>query len=373
MRPTPRHLRKASLLAALGGAIVFVWSMQHAGTAAVVDGFRRVGGGIIIVIALGGVRALLRTAAWRLCLDPEERLAFRSMFAAYLVGDAVGNITPFGLLASEPSKIVMVRQQMALPVSVASLAVENLFYSATVFAMLASGTAALLLFFPLPRSLEIASLVVLSVTAVVAVVAVWIVATRQRIVSASIEWLVRHRIAATYLSERLPQVRQAGDRVFDFVSRHPARALPVLLLELSYHAAAVVEIWFAVGLVTGVQPPLVTAFALEAVNRAITILFQFVPLWLGVDEAGTAAVTNVVGLGSATGISLALVRKTRIVVWTLIGFLLLVRRGLSVGVTPPDAEVLAIGQTFVHPEPDVRRGIMNGAGTRDVRVPRGQI
>ena len=341
MRPTPRHLRKASLLAALGGAIVFAWSMQHAGTAAVVDGFRRVGGGIIIVIALGGLRALLRTAAWRLCIDREDRLAFHSMFAAYLVGDAVGNITPFGLLASEPSKIVMVRQQMALPVSVASLAVENLFYSATVLVMLASGTAALLLSFPLPRSLEIASRIVLFVAAVVAVAAVWIVATRQRIVSASIEWLVRHRVAASYLSERLPYVRQAGDRIFGFVSRHPVKTLPVLLLEMSYQIAAVAEIWVVLTLITGVQTRVLTAFVLEAANRAITVVFQFVPMWLGVDEAGTAAVTNVVGLGSASGISLALVRKTRIVIWTVIGFLLLVRRGLSVRVTPPEVEVLA--------------------------------
>jgi hypothetical protein len=336
----PRHYRKASLLAALGGAIVFAWSMQHAGTAAVVDGFRRAGGGIIIVIALGGVRALLRTAAWRLCLDPEDRLAFRSMFAAYLVGDAVGNITPFGLLASEPSKVVMVRQQMAVPVSVASLAVENLFYGATVLVMLASGTAAMLLSFPLPRSLEIASRLVLLVAAVGAVAAAWILATRQRIVSASMEWLVRHRIAATYLSERLPHVRQAGDRIFGFVRRHPFKTLPVLLLEMSYHVAAVAEIWVVLTLVTGVRTPVLTAFVLEAANRIITIVFQFVPMWLGVDEAGTAAVTSVVGLGSATGISLALIRKTRIVIWTVIGFLLLVRRGLSVGVTLPDSEVL---------------------------------
>jgi len=163
--PTSRRLRTASLVAALGGAVLFAWSVQHASTAAVVDGFKRVGGGIIVVVALGGVRALCRTAAWRWCLDPEDHLPFRSLLAAYLAGDAIGNVTPFGLLASEPSKIVMVRKQIALPASIAALAVENLFYSATAALMMTTGTAALLLTFTLPRSLRIVCLAALFASA----------------------------------------------------------------------------------------------------------------------------------------------------------------------------------------------------------------
>src|SRR5206468_10207023 len=118
------------------------WSMQHAGTTTVLDGIRRVGGGIIVVIALGGLSSLARTAAWRVCLDSGGHVTFRSMFAAYLAGDAIGNVTPFGLLASEPSKIVMVRKAIVLPAAVAALTVENLFYGATVILMLVAGTAA---------------------------------------------------------------------------------------------------------------------------------------------------------------------------------------------------------------------------------------
>jgi hypothetical protein len=113
------------------------------------------------------------------------------------------------------------------------------------------------------------------------------------------------------------------------------------MLELSYHVAGVAEIWFAVGLITRVRPSILTAFMLEAVNRTITSVFQFVPMWLGVDEAGTAAVTSAVSLGSAAGVSLALVRKTRVVVWTLIGLLLLLHRGWSVGAAAHEAEALA--------------------------------
>jgi hypothetical protein len=266
------------------------------------------------------------------------------MFAAYVAGDAIGNVTPFGFLISEPSKIVMVRARIGVQASVASLTVENLAYSATIVVMLVAGIAALLVSFPLPRPLRIMSVLVLFVTPLVAVAAAWIVATRRRVVSGAIEWLVRHRIAARYLSERLPHVRQTGDRIAGFVARRPGAVIPLILLELGYHAAAVAEIWFALSLITGVRPSVLTAFMLEAVNRTITIVFQFVPMWLGVDEAGTAAVTSAVHLGSAAGVSLALVRKTRVVTWTVIGFLVLLHRGWSVGRAAREADVLAASE-----------------------------
>jgi hypothetical protein len=341
---TSGGLRIASLLAALGGIILFVWSMQHAGTTAVIEGLKRVGSGIIIVIVLGGARALARTAAWRLCLDAEDRLTLGSMLAAYLAGDAIGNVTPFGFLISEPSKIVMVRGRIAVQASAASLTVENLVYSATVVVMLVAGTAALLLSFPLPRALEIMAVVVLVVTPLVAIAAAWIVATHRRVVSATIEWLARHRMASRYLVQRLPDIRETGDRIFGFVHRRPHTVVPLLLLETSYHVAGVAEIWFALGLITGVRPHLLTAFVLEAVNRTITTVFQFVPMWLGVDEAGTAAVTSAVHLGSAAGVSLALVRKIRVVSWTVIGLLLLLQRGLSVSGAAREADVLAASE-----------------------------
>jgi len=296
---------------------------------------------LLVVIVLGGVRALVRTAAWRLCLDPEDRLTLGSMLAAFLAGDAIGNVTPFGFLISEPLKIVMVRGRIAVKASVAALTLENLFYTTTIVVMLVAGAAALLWSFPLPRPLEIVSALVLIVTPLLMAIVAWVVATRRRVVSGAIEWLARHRLAASYLINRLPDIRETGDRIVGFAARRPRAVVPLILLEASYHIAAVAEIWFALGLITGVQPPLLTAIVLEAVNRTITTAFQFVPMWLGVDEAGTSMVTSAVSLGSAAGVSLALVRKARVVTWTAIGFVLLLMRGVSVRGAAREADVLA--------------------------------
>jgi hypothetical protein len=63
----------------------------------------------------------------------------------------------------------------------------------------------------------------------------------------------------------------------------------------------------------------VTAFVLESVNRTITVAFQFVPMWLGVDEAGTGLVAAAIGISPAAGVTLALARRGRIVLWTAVG------------------------------------------------------
>jgi hypothetical protein len=308
-----RRLRVAAIGVSIGGALLFVWSIRTAGAAAVVVGIRRLGPGFLVICALGGVRGVLRTVAWRLCLDDASLLKFGRAFSAYLAGGALGNITPFGLLISEPSKIVLVKDQLAAPASIAALAVENLFYIVSVAVMLTAGTLALLSFAaPLPLAASRVSLAVLALVVCTTLAGAWIVRGRHRIISG----------AAQRLGARTSRLREIEDRVFGFAERHPDRWLPVTLCQVVFHASAVFEIWLALRLITGQPPTVLTAFVLESVNRTITVAFQFVPMWLGVDEAGTGLIAAAIGLNPAAGVSLALARKGRIVLWTAIGLAL---------------------------------------------------
>ncbi len=306
-----RTMRLVSAIAAVVGIGLFVWSIHIAGGRAVLDGVRRVGGGFAVISVLGGLRYLARAAAWSLCVENGQSLPVWTAFEATVAGDAIGNITPFGFFASEPSKIVFLRGRLAADASIGALALENLFYSATVIAVLVAGTAALLFSFDVPHAVRIASLAVLGGALLAAIAAAWIVLARVRV-----------------LSRIFPRARSVEDRVFAFARVHPERLLPIGALEAAFHAAAVFEIWIAVALIAGSAPALLTAFALEYVNRTITVVFQFVPMWLGVDEAGTGLLAGVLRLAPATGVSLALVRKARILAWTAIGIGLAFARGI---------------------------------------------
>ena len=58
---------------------------------------------------------------------------------------------------------------------------------------------------------------------------------------------------------------------------------------------------------------------MESAGRFVTVAFKFVPYRLGIDEAGSGAVSQVLGLGPAMGVTLALVRRLRIIVLNAVG------------------------------------------------------
>src|SRR6185436_12890303 len=89
---------------ALGGLGLFAYAVRSVGLAPISDGIRRVGWGLLPILALGGVRFAFR---------PEARLPFAPALAAFLAGDAIGSITPFGLAASEPTKAFLSRHRLA--------------------------------------------------------------------------------------------------------------------------------------------------------------------------------------------------------------------------------------------------------------------
>ena len=323
-----RHAIRATALAAgVAGALLFVWSIRIAGTAAVLDGITRVGAWFVLIWLLGGVRYLARAVAWRLCVDDPRQLPLTSAFVASLAGDALGNVTPFGAFVSEPSKIVFVRRHVSVGPAISALTIENLLYSAALVVMLVGGTAALLLSFDVSPGIRRAAYGIVCAAIGFALFAAVVLTRRVRVASVLLTWVARWPLVHDAIVARRAAVRAIEDDVFGFVARHPARVAPIVAIEAAYHGAAVLEIWLTVTLITRGPVPVVTAFVLEFVNRTITIAFQFVPMWLGVDEAGTGLITTALHLGPAVGVGLALIRKARVVLWTALGLALVFAPG----------------------------------------------
>ena len=314
-----KGLRLAVLAAGVGGALLFVWSIRAAGPAGVLDGLSRVGWWFAVIWSLGGIRYLVRAIAWRLCLDDPRRLPLGAAFSASVIGDALGNVTPFGALVSEPAKVSLVHRRLGAGTTISAVTIENLSYAASVVILLVCGTSALLLSFDVGIALRRAADLTLGVAIGFALLTIVVLVRRVRIASALLAALERWPLLHTAIGNRRADVTGIEDQVFGFTSRHPGRLPPLLALEAAYHAAGMLEIWLTLALVTGGSIGFVTAFVLEFVNRTITIAFQFVPMWLGVDEAGTGVVTTALHLGASAGVGLALVRKARVLVWTALG------------------------------------------------------
>ena len=302
-----RRQHVLSVAAALGGLALFAWAVRRAGIPETIDGSRRVGWGLIPILSLGGLRLLIRSEAWRLCAPSARRLKRVQAFTAFLAGDAIGNVTPFGLLASEPTKVFLTRQHLATRDSISSLAIDNLLYSSSIVIVISIAGAVVLATLPLPFEWREAVTMALALLLVATIVVVRMVRGEPG----------RAGVLPPAWRSRVAGLAQS---VSDFTAGHPLRLWRVLALDFLFHALAVLEAYLALKWLLGTaSPTLREAFLFEALNRVVTVVFKFVPFRVGVDEASSGALAPLLAMDPALGVSLAVVRKVRNLFWAAIG------------------------------------------------------
>jgi hypothetical protein len=322
------RLASLNILVAVVGVGLLIYTVQRVGGwPAVVAGIAGVGWWFIVVVLLGAARMLARARAWTVCIaaisEPgAPRLTLFEAFAAIIAGDAAGNLTPLGVFASEPTKILMTRRKISTVTSLASLTIENGFYTASVAVVLLTGTWLFLQRANVPPGLEQISEIILIVLAIAAIVAAWAARTEPAVLSKLAPLVAR---LAGRAHAPADAVKDVEARIYGVLRWPAGRILHVAFWMAAFHALAVAEVLVVLRLLI----PDVTigeAFLLESAGRFVTIAFKFVPYRLGIDEMGSGAVAQVLGLGPANGVTLALVRRLRIIVLNAIGLAVLVRK-----------------------------------------------
>lgn len=262
------------------------------------------------VLVVGGLRFVLRAESWRLCMPPRVRMPFGRAFTAFVAGDAIGNVTPLGPVASEPSKVFLTRHRLATAEAVASLAIDNVIYAASVLTMTAIGALVLMATVPLPLAWREAAVITLAALAAGALLGLrlmrgfWTGATDARP-----PWRAR--------------VARLRESVVRFSAGHPARLWRVYLLHMGFHALAVLETYLILRWLVGDSGAVLgQAVVLAALNRVVQVAFKFVPFLVGVDEAASGALGDLIGLDVGAAVTLAIVRKIRVLCWTGVGLLL---------------------------------------------------
>jgi hypothetical protein len=349
--PSRKGLTPFGILFLIAGAVLFAYFVKKSGVSQIVDGIKRLGAGFILILAISAVRQIARSLAWTLCMEAPYRLRFRDAFRARVMGDAIGNILPFAsFVFSEPAKPALIRDRVPFMAGLSAIAIENIFYSLSVAVFIFSGMIALLLSFTLPKGLRIASIVTLGVILLVIGFGLLLIRKQLRFISGTAGLLNRRGLDVKWVEKG----RTLEDRIYGFYQRNRARFLPILLLEVCFHLAGTCEIYVALSFISPLRPPtLLTAFILESVNRVINIAFKFVPLKMGVDEAGTGKVSKVLQFTEVTGVTLAIVRKARDIFWSSVGMALLVQRGISLRTVARETEAALAEQARVTAPPTI--------------------
>jgi hypothetical protein len=320
-----------SIIFAALGVMLFAYFIKRAGVEQILEGMKRLGAGFLLVFIISCVRVCVRSLAWTRCCEAPHQLKFMDAAKARVMGDALGNLVPLGtVIVSEPSKAVLVRDRVPLIAALSSLAIENLFYSLSVALFIFCGTAALLLAFPLPKPLRYGSIGALIAVAIIIPTAFIIIRKQWKFASGALEYLYGRGVWRNFLDQKRERVRNVEDRIYGFYSRNRSRFLSIMLLEACFHLAGILEAYVVLHFISvGIAPTLFKAFVLESVNRVITVVFKFMPFRAGVGEGSTEWTASLLGFSKGIGTTLEIVRKARDLCWTAVGFLLLLRRGLS--------------------------------------------
>ena len=143
--PSRPRIHPIAVVATIAGVLLFIYTLQAAGPRDILSQLRQIGFGFLVVLLLSAIRMAVRAKAWSLCVEDTERFTFGQAFKAYVTGDAVGNVLPLGPLASEGTKALLIRRNIATSAAFSSVVLENIFYSISVAIMVMVGTLAFLL------------------------------------------------------------------------------------------------------------------------------------------------------------------------------------------------------------------------------------
>jgi hypothetical protein len=303
------------------GAALLIWQLQRTGLDEIKQGLWQVGWGFLGILALSLVRFALRAVAWTTLMDHRRGVA--TAIGATLAGDAIGNLTPLSLLVSEPAKSMYLRDEVPGSRSFPALAAENFFYSVSVAVYIILGTIAMLQEFSVPPELRLAGILSIVAMSLVLGGALWIGWREPALFSGVME-----RIPIRAVANLLDRVRRFESSTYGFLRRNERPLGVVLACETAFHVASFAEAALTIWLIT-TEWHLLAAFVFDAVNRVINVVFRPIPLRIGVDEVSAGILAPALGLNPAVGVTLALVRKGRMLAWAAIGITLAIRKGLK--------------------------------------------
>jgi hypothetical protein len=316
--PTPRPFgnRFMPLLGA-AGVVLLVYLIVELGPARIAAQVHGLGSVLPAVLIVTAAKYPLQAAGWRLALPRHSRPPWGESISATITGDALGYLTWAGPFTGEPARAVLTRGSVPLAAGIAAGAAERGIYNLTagllvwVVLLLVSSAAH-----------RVAFVAALGGTALGVIAAIALV--RRRVSVRRAERPPRAADDQETAAEAQPAPRlQAFLEAARDLWRDRRGVLPAIaVLCLAQHAILITEAYLMLNALGG-GTTLGTAFVFEAVTKIVNTAGMIVPARIGVSEGGSALLAGALGFAASHGLSLALMRRVRALIWAAVGLALL--------------------------------------------------
>jgi hypothetical protein len=298
-------VRKTHLIAPVVAAVAFAWVIAHAGLPTMMEQVKAMRVALPIVLALSLLRLCLQTATWSASLKGEEiSVGITKLMGVRLAAQSMGYLTVLGPVISEPLKIKLLATS-GEPTITATFLDDGVYWFTSALLAIA-GIVSLPLVALHGRAYHSISAVLVLGFAVV------IIRRHTPILSGVVRalgtrhpaWLARaERIEASIREYRLNQPALVRRMFWIDAACQVLLASEVVVVLRSLH----LPVHFG------------AVLAIEGMTRALKMISGWIPARLGSDEGGAISAFSLTGLSPLLGLSLALTRRFRDLLWALIG------------------------------------------------------
>src|SRR5271166_1650105 len=312
-RLTPRFL------AAIFGTALLAYLIWRIGPSTLVQDASRLGWGLALVIALGGVAHVVKAWAWRFTLSGEQhKVSFPKLLQLRLVSEAVGQLGVFGTAFGEGLRVSALSAEIPAACRISSVTLDRGIFIATGALVMLTGIITAPLALSLSPALQ--PYVVFFAITLVGLLLLMGLAVQKRwpILSGPARTAGRLRYFRRWLESKESIIRSVESRLFEFHRDMPRAFWASVALNLAWHGLMVLEVYLILHLM-GVKISPLGALIFEALTKVVNVVGFFNPGNIGTYEGGNVLIARMFRLSSGTGLALGLARRSRAIFWGAVG------------------------------------------------------
>lgn len=305
------------------GLVALIGMILHIGPGAIFQATSQLGLGELIVILVPMIVVYgLEAFGWRLTLGQwANRVGFLRLFAIRMAGETVNVTTPTAYVGGEPLKAYLLRQhQVPMVEGLASVvtAKTTMTLAQIVFILIGLGLAFLIIGDFGQHGMAMA----VSVGVLGFGVGMFVLLQRYGMGMGLLRLLRVCRIRFAFLESREHHLQKLDSTIQQFYSEHPSTFYAAFLTFFVAWVTETLEV-FAILYYLGVGVDVWASVSIAALTVFIKGGTFFIPGSLGAQEGGYTLLLMGFGYSEVTGLTFALIRRAREILWILIGLICL--------------------------------------------------
>ena len=314
----------ARAIVAVAGLALVGWLIYRTDMHQLAGNINRLGWGLALIIALGGLAHVVKTWAWRFTLpDCKGEVSFSHMLALRLASEAVGQLGFVGTVFGDGLRVSLLGGKMPVATGIGSVALDRALFILSAVVTTTLGVIVALLFWPLPHRVAVAAYIFAVALTLVIVAAAVAVNKRMPFISGAARAAARIRPLRSWIAGRSGAIESVEGQLLNFFHERPWASGASIALNLACHAAAVLEVWIVLRLL-GAHLGSLGALAVEGLTKFVNVVGGFNPGNIGTYEGGNMLIGKLFAFGGATGLALAVARRARAIFWAVAGAVCLV-------------------------------------------------